>query len=59
MNQATLDGTGIQELFTEKKRLEKMVEHYREEFKAARGKAKEYKKMLRAINLRIRVTEGK
>jgi hypothetical protein len=59
MSQTTLERNELQDLLTEKLELERMVEHYREEFKKARGKAKEYKRMLREINLKIKIAEMK
>lgn len=59
MSQTTLERNELQDLLTEKLGLERMVEHFRGEFKKARSKAKEYKRMLREINLKIKVAEMK
>ena len=59
MSQTTLPKDELLTLFAQKRELEKKVEYYRQEFKTARGKAKEVKKLLRGVNLRIKMIEEK
>ena len=52
-NQTILEGTELQALLSEKKQLERVIEHYREEFRRARTLAKENKHKLKEINIKI------
>jgi len=59
MSQTTLEPNELQELLNKKKELEKLVIYYREEFKKARLRAKDYKHQLREINQKIKMAEVK
>lgn len=48
----------LQQLLSLKKELERLVEHYRSEFKKARQLAREHKRKLKEINIKLKLVEG-
>ncbi len=52
--QTTFSESDTQALISQKRELEKYIEHYRDEFKKARTKIRDYKKQLRAINMKLK-----
>lgn len=50
MTQTTLDGTEISRV----KELERLIEHYRVQYKETRQKIRDYKKELRSLNQKLR-----
>jgi hypothetical protein len=50
MTQTTLDGTELSRV----KELERLIEHYRVQYKETRQKIRDYKKELRSLNQKLR-----